>query len=300
MRKIKKHRGIEELKGRYGLMFVTPWILGIILFFLVPIFQSIAYSFSKMNVTADGVKVEFLGLDHYKEILLADPNYTKWISNSLVNFLYSLPIILLVSLVLALMLNQKFRGRFIFRAIYFLPVIIATGEVMNIIFRTTEKDLAAMGVSETLSTGMVSVEEITNWLNMDAKISMYITTAINEIFNLVWSCGIPTVLFLAGLQSVPTSLYEASKVEGATKWEEFWFITFPMLGRVTLLVGIFVMVELITDKENGVVSTVYAKMHAGIYDSTSAMLWFYFIVAGGIMGLIVFVYNKALLKRWDS
>lgn len=297
--KKKRNKGIVELKSRYGRLFVLPWEIGIVIFFAVPLIQSIWYSFTDITITSGGVKSIFKALDNYKEVLFSDPNYTVWLQESLTSFLYSLPIIILLSMVLAMLLNQKFRGRLFFRALYFLPVIISTGAVIKLIFQTTSSDLSGIGVSESYSANMFSVEDIVGWLALDGQIGEYITTIISKIFDLVWSCGIQTVLFIAGLQSVPASLYEASKVEGATKWEEFWFITFPMLSRVTLLVSVFTMVELVTNERTKMVSQVYNMIRSGIYDKTSAMLWFYFLVAGSIMGVIVLLYNKLLMKRWD-
>lgn len=298
--KLKKARGIEELKSRYGLMFISPWIIGLIVFFLVPIFQSIFYSFCKVVVTSDGVQTTWIGLENYDDILNKDPNYLKILEESILSFAYSLPIILVLSLILAMMLNQKFRGRIFFRALYFLPVIIATGKVMGYIFTTTDEDLASMGVSGGMAASMISVEDLTGALNMGTEVAEFVSEAINNIFNLIWSCGIQIVLFLAGLQSIPASLYEASKVEGATKWEEFWFITFPMLSRITLLVGIFTMVELFVNERAPLVEQVYGKMRAGQYDVSSAMIWFYFIIACAIMGIVIFFFNKFILKRYEA
>ena len=300
MKAKKRNRGITELKSRYGRIFVLPWVIDIIIFFLIPLAQSVIFSFSEISIAAGSIKTDILGMEHYKEILYVDPNYTVWLKNSVTSFLYSLPIIILISIVLALLLNQKFRGRLFFRALYFLPVIISTGAIMNLIFQTTSNDLSGIGVSESYSASMFSVEDIIGWLGLNGQIGEYISLVISKIFDLVWSCGIQTVLFLAGLQSVPASLYEASRVEGATKWEEFWFITFPMLSRVTLLVAVFTMVELITNERTEMVKQVYGMMRSGIYDKTSAMLWFYFLVNGALMGFVVFLYNRFLMKRWEA
>ena len=299
MKNKKRNRGIVELKSRYGRLFILPWVIGIIIFFIIPFVQSVVFSFSKIEVISGGIERRFIGFDNYKEILIADASYTGWLEVSVTSFLYSLPIIILLSIVLAMLLNQKFRGRLFFRALYFLPVIIATGPVINLIFRTSGSDLSSIGVSESYSANMFKVDDIVELLNLDGEIGEYITITISKIFNLVWSCGIQIVLFLASLQSVPQSLYEASRVEGATKWEEFWFITFPMLARVTLLVAIFTMVELITSENVPLVKRVYSMMRAGNYDQTSAMLWFYFLICGSIMGLVVFVYTRFLMKRWE-
>ncbi len=300
MSKLKKVKGIEELKARYGFFFILPWIIGLIMFFFVPIIQSVIYSFCSVVVTSDGVKTTWVGIKNYRELLMADPNYTKWLTESITSFAYSLPIILVLSLILAIMLNQNFRGRVFFRALYFLPVIIATGKVMSFVFSTTDENLTEMGVSAGMASGMIKVSDLTTMLNMGTEIATFISNAINNIFNLVWSCGIQIVLFLAGLQSIPSTLYEASKVEGATKWEEFWFITFPMLSRITLLVGIFTMVELFVNERAPMIEQVYGKMRGGQYDIPSSMVWFYFIAACIIMGVLIFAFYKFIMKRYEA
>ena len=299
MKKPKKNRGILELKSRYGYMFTLHWIIGIVIFFALPLIQSIVFSFSEIEIVNGGINVDIIGLDNYKQILLADANYEQWLSGSVTSYLYSLPIILLLSMSLALILNQKFKGRLFFRALYFLPVIISTGAVINLIFKTTSSDMSNIGVSDAYSANMISVDDIVKLLDIQGEVAKYITVTISKIFDLVWSCGIQIVLFLAGLQSVPQSFFEASRVEGATKWEEFWFITFPMLSRVTLLVTVFTMVELITSERTTLIKNVYSMMRTGNYDETSAMMWFYFLICGGIMALIVFLYTRFLMKRWE-
>lgn len=299
MKKIKKTRGIVELKSRYGFFFTLHWIIGIVIFFAVPLIQSIVFAFSEIEIKGGGFNVEWVGLKNFKQILFVDVNYEKWLTGSATSFLYSLPIIILLSMSLALILNQKFKGRLFFRALYFLPVIISTGAVINLIFKTTGSDMSDVGVSDAFSANMISVDDIVKLLNIQGEVANYITVTISKIFDLVWSCGIQIVLFLAGLQSIPSSFYEASHVEGATKWEEFWFITFPMLSRVTLLVMVFTMVELITSERTTLIKNVFSMMRTGNYDETSAMLWFYFIICGAMMGLFVFLYNRFLVKRWE-
>ena len=299
MKKTKKNRGIVELKSRYGYLFTMHWIIGIVIFFAMPLVQSVIFAFSEMEVVSGGFDINFIGLRNFKQILLEDPSYESWLKSSATSYLYSLPLIILLSMSLALILNQKFKGRLFFRALYFLPVIISTGAVMNLIFKTSGSDMAGMGVSDAYSANMISVDDIIKLLDIQGEIATYITATISKLFDLVWSCGIQIVLFLAGLQSVPQSFFEASRVEGATKWEEFWFITFPMLSRVTLLVTIFTMVELITSERTTIIRNVYSMMRTGNYDETSAMMWFYFLICGGVMGIVVFLYNRFLMKRWE-
>ena len=295
----RKYRGIEQLKSRYGYLFVFPFIIGFLVFFAIPLFQSMWFSVSDVNFIDTGVKTDFIGLESYRILLAEDGNYSWQLSSSLSSIAYSLPIIIFLSLVLALLLNQEFKGRLFFRALYFIPVIVATGVVIEQMFQTTSSDIETAGVSSTLTGSMFGVEDIVRWLNLPDNIAVYVKRIISNIFDLVWSCGIQTVLYIAGLQSIPRSLYEASRVEGATAWEEFWFITFPMLGNVTLLVAVFTMVDLFTSKQNAVVSRAYTMMAAGTYDMPSAMLWFYFLIVILIMGIVLLLYNKLLLKRWQ-
>ena len=297
--KRKKIRGIESLKSKYGFMFVLPWLIGSIIFFAVPLLQSFLYSFSNVTVEQGGMSLKFVGLEHYDTLINKDPQYLTNVGGSLVPILYSLPLIVLISMVLGILLNQKFRGRLFFRALYFLPVIIATGAVIEILFTTTSSDISSSATSDSFSSNMLSVTEIMRWLDLPQKVAVYVKNAIGSIFDLVWHSGIQTVLVIAGLQSIPSTLYEASKVEGANKWEEFWFITFPMLSRVTLLVSIFTAVELFEDKTSPIMRSVYSMMNGGKYDKSSAMLWIFFIIVGFAIGLIIFLYNKFLMKRWE-
>lgn len=297
--KKKKYRGIEQLKARYGWYFILSWVIGVVLFFAVPVIQSIIYSFSDMAITENGTQTEWVGLGNYRYIINEHTDYLKWLSSSITSFLYSLPIIVLLSMVLALLLNQKFRGRLFFRALYFMPVIIAAGVVIKLLSTMSGDDMTSSSVSDSVSGAMFSVQDIINVLDLPSEVAEYVQKIISNIFDLIWNSGIQTVLFLAGLQSIPSYLYEASKVEGATKWEEFWFITFPMLSNVTLLVIIYTMVELFINSNNTLVSQVYSLMRAAVYDETSAMMWFYFLIIGAVMGLLVLAYRKFLQKRWS-
>ena len=295
--KKKKYQSIENVKSKYGLLFVSHWIVGFVLLFLFPLVQSIVYSFSDVTLNSDGVKTEFIGLETYKYYLREDPEFFNNLFSDIGSLVYSLPIILLLSLVIAIILNQNFKGRLFFRALYFVPVIIASGVVMDLLVVQDEETIAA-GVNTAITSSLFDVEDVMGWFNLPESIAEYVKVIINNIFDLLWNCGIQTVLFIAGLQSIPKSLYEASRVEGATKWEEFWFITFPMLGSVTFLVAVFTIVDTFVNTQRNVIRLATSLMEKGIYDSSSTMLWIYFLSVGLIMGVFMYLYNRFLLKRW--
>ncbi len=301
LKKQKKHKSIEALKSTYGRMFVLHWEIGLLVFFLVPIFKSLYFSFCDVSFGGGEFHYDFVGLKNYNYALRENPNFSTNMTTTLSSIGPSLLVIVILSLILALLLNQKFKGRLFFRMLYFVPVIIASGVVIQHIFASTSSELSASGVSDSFASDMVKVDDIMAWLSLPTEIGAFFSNVLNDIFNLVWNCGIQIVLFISGMQSIPDSLYEVSKVEGATKWEEFWFITLPMLARTLILVIIFTMVEIITDKTNSVMELAYTFMSSiSNYGVASAMLWAYFVVVGAIMAVVMGLYSVLFLRRWDT
>lgn len=294
----KKQKGIEQLRSRYGLRFISPWIIGLVLFFIVPIAQSIYYSFCNLSMGDGGITSSFIGFTNYNEILNVDPNYLVILKDSLVEILYSLPVIFIISLILAMLLNQQFPGRTFFRALYFLPVVIASGVVITILFEVNTSDVTNVGMDEAISANMIDFTEIIKKLGLPTQISKYLTSTLSNMFELVWNSGIQIILFISGMQSIPDLLYEVAKVEGCTKWEEFWFITLPMLSKVSLLVIVFTIVEQLVSQQNGMMSYITRKLANFQYGVGSAMAWFYFIVVGAVLGIVMLLLDRFWLKRW--
>lgn len=302
MKRFQRKTGIERLKARYGCQFVAHWVVGLVLFFVIPVVNSLRYSFSEMSVTSEGIHMAFAGIVHYKDMLMSNGLYINNLVAALADMFTSLPIIMALSLILAVVLNQRFRGRLAARAIFFLPVIIASGVVINILksgyihaplFNVTSGAEYEYG-------GLIDFNEILSNLQLPEQVTALFSKYLSNVFDLIWSCGIQLVLFLSGLQSIPAQLYEVSKIEGATKWEEFWYLTVPMLKDVILLVLVYTMIELFTAIDNPVIAQAYSIMkNDQIYDSSSAMLWGYFLVVGAVMGLVLLIYNRCCLRRWE-
>lgn len=300
MRK-KRVTGIERLKVRYGRMFVLPWTIGLLLFFLVPLVTSIAYAFSTVDLTADKM-LTFAGLTHFRYLIKSDPNFLNNIGEAVSSFIYSLPVIVALSLIFAIILNQKFRGRIVARAVFFLPVIIATGVVMKFVTGEAIDSGAALSTSlgETESYSGIRFDELLMNLGLPQSVTELLSDYIARMFNLVWSCGIQILLFVAGLQSIPEQLYEVSKIEGATSWEEFWLVTFPMLGNVTFLVLVYTIVDLFTAFDNPIMKQAYDLINQNSsYDVSAAVLWGYFVIVGVIGGLVLLFYNRVFMKKWS-
>lgn len=300
--KSKRIRGLEHQRSITGFCFIIPWLVGILLFFISPLIQSILFSFAEVKLgIAGGLDFEFEGLANFKDIFLVDGDFNKNLRDSIVSFAYSMPIIVILSLVFACVLNQRFKGRLFARALFFLPVIIASGVVIQMITSSGygEPVTMSLGSSNSYMDGMIDFNEVLGKMGFKEEIISFFSIYISKIFTLIWSIGVQTILFISGLQTIPTQLYEVSKVEGASKWEEFWYITVPMIKNIIFLVIIYTMVELCLDEDNAVISQAYNLMQSQVYGKSSAMLWAYFAVTFAFSGFILFLYNRLCMKRWE-
>lgn len=294
----RKRLSVEKTKARYGYVFLAPWIFGMLLFFIFPIVESAYFSFTKLSIEDSGISTKAVGLENFKNILYVNPDYVNNLLKGLSEIFTQLPFVLIVSLILAILLNNKFPGRLFFRALYFLPVIISSGLALDLFLSASSSNASEVALSDSVSFNMIDFSEILSGLNLPAQLETYISDVLANLFMLVWKSGIQIVLFIAGLQSIPDSLYEVAKVEGATKWEEFWFITLPMLLRSMLIVIVFTLVEIITSTKNPVMVQGYNQFSVFEYGIGSAMLWFYYSIVGIVVALFFLLYSKLLLKRW--
>ena len=293
----KKPKGVETLKKRYGFLFTLPWLVGLIVFFVIPIIQSVIYSFSDLKVGSGGISVALKGLKHYDFLINADPAYINNLLAGVKNIFIQVPFILILSMVIGILLNNKFHGRVFFRSLYFLPVIITSGVVLQVFLGAAQGDATEVAVTEEVAFGMIDFSSVLKGLNLPESILTFLSTALDNIFMLIWQSGIQIVLIIAGLQTIPDLLYEAAFVEGATKWEQFWFITLPMMIRTMLLVVIFTVVETVTTNTNPVMRQGYNYFYNIEYGTGSAALWFYFVIVGVILLAIFGVFSR-MLKKW--
>ena len=298
----KREISLMERRNNYGYLFVSHWILGLLMFFVIPTISSFIYSFSNMEMTNDGLKLNFAGLTHFDYIFNQDEKFVDNLLASVTDLLTALPIIVSLSMILAIILNSEFKGRLIFRAIFFLPVILANSQVMQLL-ASEYLDVPLFNVSSGSSTeygGMIDFEAILLDLQLPKAISDLFQGYLSNLFNLIWSCGVQTILFLAGLQSIPKQLYEVGTIEGCSRWETFWFLEVPSLRNILQLVLIYTMIDQFTSLSSPVMSQATSLMfkHA-IYDRSSAILWVYFLIVGVVMAILLFAYNRLCVRRWE-
>ncbi|MBE6727414.1 MAG: sugar ABC transporter permease [Ruminococcaceae bacterium] len=296
----KKHRSIESRHRRNGFLFILPWFIGVCLFFLKPLFQTVYFSFSKVSVDLGGFETKFVGFENYKYALFGSPEYLNNLMDSLSDFAYQIPIILILSFIIAVVLNSKFKGRSFFRSLYFIPVIIINSVVMQFLGNSSSVEELSGAAQSAYLGGLIDFEGLFLQMGIPVETTNLIFGYVNQIFDLIWQCGVQIVLFISGLQSIPEQLYEVSKVEGASKWEEFWYITVPMLGNSIVLVVIYTVVEFCVSQNNKVITQAYkVLLDQQIYDISSAMLWLYFAIIGSITATLFIVFYRLCLKKWQ-
>ncbi len=286
----------EKRKALYGLGFVALWLVGTIYFFLMPLIQSLIYSFNETQVKSGKMGMKWVGFGNYVKAFRVHQEYSKQLVEVLGDTALKTPLILIFSIFIAVILNQKFKGRTFARAVFFLPVIIATGPVIDIINGNMSTGGYAGG-SEQFSTLFEAdlVDQLLNFLgvyNISDKLTTIINNLTSDIFNLVWNAGIQILLFLSALQGIPFSAKEAAQMEGATAWEYFWKITIPYISPMILTSLVYTVVDSFVDPGNGVMTIVLNTSASWEHGYSAAMAWAYFLIVAVVLGILVAIINK--------
>ena len=308
--KKRKIASLDKRKARVGWIFVLPFILGFLFVYFPIIRDSFWLAFNKMIiVTGGGYTLEFVGFENFQYALFTDPSFVKTLVSGIGELVFEVPAILLFSLFMAVLLNQKMMGRAAFRAIFFLPVVLATGimesiEAQNILGSYMgEASGIDDGSGSSAADGIVSAMDIeTLFANMKvgSELVKVVVDIVNDIYAIVNRSGVQMLIFLSGLQSISPAIYEACKIDGATGWETFWKITFPMISPMILVNAVYTIIDSFTTESNTVMS--YITNASGQTDGeviSTAMAWLYFLIVvlilaavAGVMSMFVFYQRK--------
>jgi ABC-type sugar transport system permease subunit len=270
---------IRQKEALTGYLFISIWIFGFILLTMIPLFRSLIFSLSQVSITgAQGIVVEPVGFSQYIRVLTTDVVFIDLMISFVQEIILYVPIIIIISMLIALMLNQKIKFRGFFRSVFFLPVIIASGPVIN--------ELIAQGASTVPlieGYGMLELIEST----FPPIISEPLLNLFTQMIMILWFSGVQIVLFLAGLQKISSEIYEAALVDGASPWETFWKITLPSLKNIILISTIYTIVMLSTFGNNQIIALIRSMMFdaQGGYGYASAMAWIYFLLISLLLAL---------------
>lgn len=291
-RKKKSMISYESRQAFTGFMFVLPWFIGFLLFFAIPCFQSLQFSFSKVEVF-NNYACTWVGLGNYVDILTSGATYLQALTKTLGDLLVNVPVILIFSLFVAVLLNRKFVGRGMVRAIFFLPVIVTTGVVMTTFQSSGDAGAIMEGeVNNGIMFKVASASEFLAELGLNETLTEYMSMVADRIFGVVWDSGIQILLFLAALQSISPSLYEASNVEGATGWETFWLITFPNVAPIILVNVVYTIVDTFSDTDNDVLLEIDSLINTTFnFGGAAAASWIFFLVILALIGIIFVIFR---------
>ena len=295
MRRKKRRLSFSQKRARSGLYFCIPFVIGFFLFFLMPMLQSIQYAFSSLKITENGLETTFVGLRNFREALLSDPQYVRTIVESVKDMVIQVPIIVLFGLFMAVILNQKFRGRMLARAVFFLPVIIVSGVIVEIL---NTDYLSAEIMSGSQSGGLfqgLGSYDILLAMGMPYQLVDTLIPFVYNIFNLVWNSGVQILIFLAGLQTIPGQLYESASMEGCTAWETFWKITFPLVSPMILMNVIFTIIDYCTTSLNPVIKLVNQQTSNMNFAYGAGLAWMYLIVVLLFVGVMYWILNRRIV-----
>lgn len=279
---MKRKLRMSSLMVEYleGAIFIAPWFIGFLVFMAFPIGFSMFMSFQKVTITASNFSTEFIGLTHYRAILFENGSL---LYNQLLPFLRQallmIPIIVLFALMIAIILNQKFAGRTLFRGIFFLPVLLATGEVVKEFLTQGEGDLGFM--SKYNVSGLIQA-------NLSATWSGPLISVLDSFVLVLWYSGVQILIFLGGRQTISNSAYEAARIDGAGPWETFWKITLPAMTPFIFLNLIYTVVDLFTFPTNPILQ----KVRESEYGQYSALIWIYFIIISFFLAIIFFLFSR--------
>lgn len=283
----------EKKKSLAGYGFIGLWLIGFFLIYAKPLVQSLYYSFQELVIKVGGFETRPIGWANYIKAFTGDEKFLPALTETVLNMVYQTPIILVFSLLMSLMINQKFKGRTIVRAIFFLPIIIASGIVINIINGDYMSQTILSGEKSSQLFQVTAFYDMLYGIGFSRSLVDFIIGMANNIFELSWRSGIQILLFLAGLQVIPRNLYEAASVDGGTKWEMFWKITFPMITPLLMVNVIYTITDSFTSYNNKVMQLILASAREDMkFAYSSTLAWIYFLVIIVVMGIVFGIFNR--------
>lgn len=291
---------MQQRRARTGYLFILPFIIGFVLFMVKPMIQSLVMSFNNVKIIpGQGFQLTWMGVDNYRNAVSVDPYFNQYLLNEIGRMAINTIATLVLSFVIAVILNQDFKGRTLARAIFFLPVILSSGVLPGIEKQNEFYNMMA-GVAESVegAAGVSISGQLQQLLQVSGVASGVfdvIFQMIDAIYDIVMASGIQIIVFLTGLQAISPSLYEAADVEGCTAWESFWKITFPMVSPLLLVNCIYTIVDFFMKNDNRVMERISTVMYSDFnFGVSSAMSWIYFGVALVFILISSFIISRAV------
>ncbi|MBR5570911.1 MAG: sugar ABC transporter permease [Oscillospiraceae bacterium] len=291
MKKQKKQTTLRTRDALSGLAFLSPWLIGLLVFTLIPIGYSLVMSISRVKFTVNGMELTILGAQWFEEIFTKDANFLPALLDTVEFIAFSTPMILVASVILALLLNKVTKGRGFFRALFFFPVVVISGPVMS--------KLIGNDATMLIQANDYGVYQIIG--NLPGVIATPLQYIFDNVVLILWYSGVQILIILAGLQKINKPIYEAASIDGASGWQIFWKITFPHLKPMILLSGIYTVVDLAGMPSNALAKLVKNNLTRldAPYSYSAAISWLYSLVELVLLG-ITFLLLKERKEKHDD
>ncbi len=288
MREKPRRRGVSfQRRGVLTcLLFVSPWLVGAAVFFLYPLFYSLRLSFGVIENPATQ-KVVFAGFENFRVAFMEDARFFPMLLSIAKDTLINTPLIVVFALFIATLLSKDIRGKGLFRSVFFLPVILGTGFVMQQLLGV-QMNADAVEVAR----GILLPEKVVRFLN--PGVTQVILEFLSRVTLVLWKSGVQIIIFLAGLQAIPRSFYEAARVDAATEWECFWFISLPMMAPTLLLGAVYTIVAGFLDTSNEMLGYIHELgFQWSQFEYASAVSWLYFLFVILVLAALFLLLNPA-------
>ena len=297
MKNHKKLAGLQKRKAIAGYLFIAPFIAGFLVFMVKPMFQSLYMSFCDVQLGPGGFNYVFAKLFNYDRALTVDTEFNRLLTEELSRMFINSLAIMVFSFFVALILNQKFKGRALVRAIFFLPVILSSGVILGVEFNNS----LLSGMQEVIenstngSSITDAIQEILITAGIGTRAFETVFEIVDGVYDVAIASGIQIIIFLSGLQTISDSMYEAADIEGCTSWEKLWKITFPMISSLFLVNWIYTIVDFCMRSDNEVMEKISEAMIVNLnYGFVSAMAWIYFATVLVIIGISSGIISKGV------
>lgn len=301
MKRLKPKMTLERKTALTGHLYILPFYLGFLFFFLTSLIKSVSYVFCDVSFDVSGILTEFSGLENLNYIFNKDLNFKTNLIAAVTELLWKTPVILIMSLILAMLANRNTRLKPLVRAIFFLPVIISSGVVLDTIKNDGVASLMMSG-SVVSATGEVThssgLTELFTQAGLNSGLIEVFANISSNIFDVMYNCGIPMLIFISALQGISPSLYEASSVEGATAWDDFWKITLPMITPTILINLVYIVVDSFSSSDHPVMRQILSSIELLRLGQASAMVWVFCVIIAVIFIVFFAIFRK--LKVFEA
>ncbi len=296
MKKQKNLAGLQKRKAISGYIFILPFIIGFLAFMVKPFAQSLWMSLCQVDYKT--FSMEYAGMENFNRAFNIDPDFITTLLEQLGMMSVNSLAIMVFSFFVALILNQKFKGRALVRAIFFLPVIISSGvllgiETNNALLSSVQDLVKEEGATVSITD---TIKNLLQTAGVGSRVFNKVFEVVDGIYNVAISSGIQIIIFLSGLQTISESMYEAASIEGCTAWESLWKITFPMVSSLFLVNWIYTIIDFCMKTDNKVIEKITTHMtnHLDQLGYVSAMSWTYFLVVIAFIGITSLIISKGV------